>query len=225
MGGIGYILRIWDKTEAPKIEMFSKFQWASFQLLFKYRLEVLQIALTTGLSHITSVIPFVLLNTLMPIVDSSITIHDMMKFNTGLLILDLILIPIVGRLLERSSVIKIMAYAVAILGLTAPFLMAFLSSGGLLYSTLVRIWIVILGVIFLCPQHLFYQRLFTEGNQDKYFVVGMANALGAATIGKLTPALCMWLWHLTHNMVIIGLYVTLVASANLVLFYFQYRKK
>jgi MFS family permease len=225
MGGIGYVLRIWGKVESPKIDMFKKFEWASFQLLVRYRLEVLQVALTTGLSHITSVIPFVILNTLMPIVDSTITMHDMMKFNTGLLIFDLILIPIAGRLLERYSMMKIMTYSLVVLGVTAPLLMALLADGGLVYSTFVRLWIVVLGVIFLCPQHLYYQRLFDDENRDKYFVVGMANAIGAATIGKLTPALCMWFWHLTHNMVIIGFYVTVVAAANLILFYFQYRKR
>lgn len=214
-GVVGYLIRLWGKAQRSKEHIFEEFQMASLRLLWIHRLAVVRVALTTGLSHITSAIPFVLMNTLMPLVNSGIGIGDMMAYNTALLILDLALIPLFGRWMEGRNVRRMMMVSCALLGATAPFVLALLEGASLATITAARAWIVVLGVLFLCPQHLYYQSLFKGQTADKYFVVGMANALGAATIGRLTPALCLWLWHTTHALVSIGLYVSLVAFATL----------
>lgn len=214
-GVVGYVIRLLGKSKREKDVVFTRFERASLRLLWVHRLAVARVAVTTGLSHITSAIPFVLLNTLMPLVNPKIHVADMMAYNTLLLVIDLALIPLFGRWMEGRDTLKIMKVSCAILGVTAPFALGLLEGAPLSTITAVRLWIVVLGVLFLCPQHLYYQGLFRNQVQDKYFIVGMANALGAATIGRLTPALCLWLWHATDSLVSIGIYISLVAFLTL----------
>ena len=81
-----------------------------------------------------------------------------------------------------------------------------------------RIWIVFLGVIFMCPQNLYYKKLF-EHSKEQYVLVGMANALGAGIIGRTVPAFSMWLWYMTQSMWSIAGYVLSVAAITWWLIY------
>jgi MFS family permease len=172
----------------------------------------LQITLTTGMSHITYIIPFVLLNNLMPEI-SKVTFADMMSFNTALLILDMLMIPVVGRFLERYEPQKIILISLIVMLLSIPLMMLFLQDSNIYYIIFFRIWVVFWGVVFMCPQNIYYKSLFPHNS--KYLVVGLANAIGSATIGKGSTPFALYCWHVSSNMTLVALYFGLIIFMNI----------
>ena len=61
----------------------------------------------------------------------------------------------------------------------------------------------------MCPQNLYYKKLF-ENTKEQYMLVGMANALGAGIIGRTVPALSMWLWYMSESIWVIAGYVVVI---------------
>ncbi len=174
----------------------------------------LRIVLATGMSHVTYLIPFVLLNNLMPEI-SQVKIADMMSVNTFLLILDMLMIPMVGKFLQKYEPQNIMLAVLLVMFYSIPIMMLFLPGAGFAYIIFFRIWVVFLGVIFMCPQNIYYNNLFPSNS--KYLIVGLANAVGAATIGKISTPIALYFWHIRGNMKLIALYFGLIIFANILI--------
>jgi MFS family permease len=190
-GLVGVYLR-WKKL--PQKLLQTKEKSNSMKLLWKDRLGILKIAFATNVSHLTYGIPFVFLNTFVPLV-TAITLEQMMILNTVFLGLDMALIPLFGKYLKRFSVKKVLFWSSALLTLTSIPLFCFLGNASLIYVTFIRCWVVMLGLVYLCPLNVWYLDQF-EG-QKKYLLIGMGNALSAGTVGRLTTATCLFLWHET----------------------------
>jgi hypothetical protein len=88
----------------------------------------------------------------------------------------------------------------------------FIPGSTIVFITFVRFWIIILGVLFLCPLNAWYKNIFTSS--DQYLIVGLGNALGAGTIGHLTPAICLSIWYLTNNSLYVGFYIATIAIST-----------
>ena len=155
------------------------------------------------------------MNSLMPLI-ADVTITEMMELNTILLILDMLMIFAIGPILSRFNYITIIRKSAIAITLSIPILIIFLPESNIWYISFVRIWIVLLGVIFMCPQNLYYKKLF-ENTKEQYLLVGMANALGAGVIGKTIPAISMLLWYMTESMWAIAGYVGSVGFCVLLL--------
>ena len=136
----------------------------------------------------------------------------MMVLNTGLLVFDMLFIPILGKLTMRYSMYTVMVCAAGILATTIVPLFMFLSQASLAYVTCVRVWIVFWGLVFLCPLHFWFNSLFRSC--DKYFLVGMGNALGTATLGHMTTPICLWLWYVSGVSYVPALYVAAIMGAT-----------
>jgi MFS family permease len=210
---IAYILRISDSTNHNKL-LFKK---QTFELKLKqYIVPISAIAFSTGLSHITYAIPCIVMNSLIPLI-CDITLAEMMELNTVLLGVDMILIFVCGHILRKIHYNYIMIFSSLILMITVPILFVFLPDSDLWYITFVRIWIIFLGVIFMCPQNLYYFNIMnlsldTKNNKNnQYLVAGIANALGAGIIGRTVPALSMWIWYITDNVTYIAAYIAIIA--------------
>jgi hypothetical protein len=190
---------------------FNAYQPKFLGRLWEQKLIVLKVAFTTGLSHVTSVFPFTILNSLVPLI-SEISLTTMMAFNTALLIFDLILIPLIGRFLESFHTLKVLRFSSCLLAITLPILFLYMDYCiSISYISIVRAIIVILGVMFLCPQHFYYKEICKNASNDSYLLVGIGNALGAAVIGKLTPVIVLWLFHVTQKLVVLGIYGSFIA--------------
>ena len=216
IGIIAYILRsyandkILSKTNSESsTEGYEKTLSSLPKELYLNIYKSFAIAFSTGLSHITYSIPCVVMNSLIPFI-TDITIETMMGLNTLLLILDMILIFTIGPIIKKFNYLKIIIYSAICITITVPMLFAYLPGSGVWYVSFVRIWIVILGVIFMCPQNLFYKKLF-EDSDNKYLIIGLSNAVGAATIGRLTPAFTLWLWYMTGGVGMISIYIGTIA--------------
>ncbi|MFM8454998.1 MAG: hypothetical protein ACKOAD_08640 [Gammaproteobacteria bacterium] len=178
------------------------------QNILQYKRPFVKIALTTGLSHLTALLPFSIFNIIVPMMVTGISVETMVFFNTCLLFLDLLLIPVLGRCLINYSPSKITQIAAVSLGLSLPILFFYIDAGSsVFYITFVRFWIVFLGVVFLCPQHLYYKNLFSKQTEsDQYITVGLGNAIGSALFGKLSPLIMFGIYQQTQSLFYIGLY-------------------
>ena len=194
-------------------DKFAGFDLPVLKSLWQEKLNVLRVALTTGISHITYAIPFIVLNSLMPLI-SNITFETMMHINTFLLVFDTILVMVIGPFLKPYSTQAIMRTSLVMLCFSAPMI-GFLSNASLIFVTFVRVWIVFWGVVFATPMNLYYKQLFGN-NPNQYFFTGMANAFGASIIGKCTPALCFSLFHTTQMSASISLYILLAFVLGIV---------
>jgi MFS family permease len=212
-GFVGYFLRYYtfDSSEEIKTDLFAGYNVSSLWLLWSNRGNIMRVATATCFSHLTYAVPFVFMNNFVPLI-TSITLRTMMVLNTSLLVFDMLFIPILGQLTKRYNPYRVMVCAAAILAITIVPLFALLSHASLAYVTFVRVWIVFWGLVFLCPLHFWFNSLFKSS--DKYFLVGMGNALGTATLGHMTTPICLWLWYISGASYVPALYVAVVMGAT-----------
>lgn len=168
---------------------------------------VFRVAIATVFSHMTYSIPFVFMNSFVPLV-TDISLSTMMTYNTALLVFDMVLIPYVGRVTLRYHAQHVMTFSSLLLACTIIPLFYFLPGSSLWYILCMRVWIVMLGVIFLCPLNFWSKKLFDSASS--YFLVGMGNALGAATLGHATTPLCLWLWYVTGCVYAPAIYLAVI---------------
>lgn len=212
-GLVGYILRCYSNPiENTKEQLFNYYKPSSLKSIWQHKTNIICIAITTAFSYITYTIPFIFMNGFVPLI-SDIPLQTMLFLNTFLLIFDMLLIFFTGRLLIRYAAHKVMILSSLILACTVVPLFYGLENASLLYITCVRCWIVILGVIFLCPLNYWYKQIFTT--PDKYLLLGIGNALGTATIGHMTPAICFCLWHRIGSTVSVGVFIMFIAACTI----------
>ncbi|HJD58625.1 MAG TPA: MFS transporter [Rickettsia endosymbiont of Ceroptres masudai] len=176
------------------------------------KLSILRISFVVGFSYMTYIVPFVFMNSFIPLI-TDISIETMMKFNTEFLIFDMIMIPIIGHLTKKFHYLQILRGTLIIMSLSIIPLWLFLNNYSIWYVNFVRIWIIILGVGFLAPLNCWLNDLFKTA--DKYMLVGIGSSIGAALIGRLTPSICLMLWHVTGSSLSIAVYIAVISMVTL----------
>lgn len=174
------------------------------------RTTFLSIAITTGLSYITYAIPFVFMNSFVPLI-TTISLESMMALNTALLVIDMFLIYFVGHITVNYTPKRLMGFATMTLAVSILPLFYFLPGSTLGYVTLVRIWIVFWGIVFLCPLNVWLKSLCSP--LDQYFLIGMGSTVGTALMGRQATPLCLWLWYQWQSPLGPALYILLIALA------------
>jgi MFS family permease len=213
-GFVGYFLRYYafESREIKQSNVFGAYKVSSLWLLWSNRGNIIRVAVATCFSHITYAVPFVFMNNFVPLI-TTISLSTMMVLNTGLLVFDMICIPVIGRFTMHYSMYKVMISAASILTITVVPLFVFLPHASLTYVTGMRIWIVFWGLVFLCPLNFWFNSLFNAA--DKYFLVGMGNALGVATLGHMTTPICLWLWYISGISYVPAFYIMMIMSATI----------
>jgi MFS family permease len=213
VGLIGYFLRRYSISveEREGMKQFSSYRISSLKMLWVHRVNVSRVAICTSFSYITYAVPFVFMNSYVPLV-TSITLEAMMALNTILLVFDMVMIPIVGRFVSQFESRRVMIFSSTILALTIFPLLSALQDASFVYVTFVRFWIVFWGVVFLCPVNFWYKTLFNS--REQYLLIGMGNAIGAGTLGKMSSAICLGLWYTTGSMALSATYVVGVMLAT-----------
>lgn len=160
-GMLGYLLRrntLDDQTFAnTQSDHFNLLQlvssgFLSIRTLWLHRGNVLRVGLVTTFSYITYVVSFIFMNSFVPLI-TPISLETMMALNTALVILDMVMIPVIGRLLQRFEGSQVMIWVSLILAGTVVPLFNGLPDSSIVYVTGVRIWVVSCGVVFLCPMN------------------------------------------------------------------------
>ncbi len=137
---------------------------------------------------VTYSVPFLLLNTLFPLVNPSVTVKEMMAWNTGLLALDGFLLPLVGRVLEpvlkkytpETLMRGCLLQVAAALGLGFP-LLPHMSLNAVLG---LRLAVILPGLVWTVLLSL---RMAAVRNRYGYAVIGLGSNLGTELLGRSIP--------------------------------------
>ncbi len=167
------------------------------------------------MSNITYTIPFILFNTLIPIVNPSISLDKMMEFNTYLLVFDLFVGVIFSKLQYKAGHIKVIIFCYLILSFLLPFLLPILSKANFITITAIRILIIALGMIACVAQNILFKSI-----SNNYAVIGNTIAISDALLGKAMPAICMAIYNFTQSLLAIGL---CISCCSLLCIFFIYK--
>ncbi|MBI2707853.1 MAG: MFS transporter [Proteobacteria bacterium] len=205
-GLVGYLLRRYSSSPT-ETKVFDSYQLSSLVSLWRNRTNILCVAMGTGFGHMTGTLPFVFMNSFVPLI-TTISFETMMILNTGLLAFDMLLIPLLGRFTLRYEGVKVMVFASMVLTISIIPLFVFLPDASLGYVVFVRVWIVFWGVAFMCPMNFWFKGLFSSS--ERYLLVGMGGALGATTLGRMTTPLCLWIWYASGVSFAPAVYVAII---------------
>jgi MFS family permease len=182
----------------------------NYQLLWHYKVDIVRIALVTGFSYLTYMVPFALLVAFVPLVNPMITMQEMMAASMPLLIIDTLAIPIVGKLVRGYNTFLVMVTSAVGVALALFPLFYLLSTASLWTIIMARLAIIMLGIIYLCPLSWWYSKQCLDEN--KYLVVGAGTALGSALGRGITPA-CLLLWRMTKTWYVLPFFLLIFVVA------------
>lgn len=169
---------------------------------------ILTVVFAGGLYYITYDLSFIFMNTFVPLI-TNISRETMMRWNTTLLLFDIILFIPMGYFVWNYDVGRIKRFAALTLALPTIPLFYFMQDASLFYVLFVRFWIVTWGIVFSCVMNVQLLSLFPH--KSKYLWIGLGSAAGTALLGRSTSALCLWGWYKTHLSAVPGIYLCTVA--------------
>lgn len=195
---IGYYLRknakdFKDVDLKEKLDLYDRF---GLKTLMAHKAQILRIFMVNGVSHLTYVIPFITMNHLVPLM-TDIDAKTMMAINSFMLVFDMLAIAFIGKMTSKINSSFLMTLSSLMLAATIVPAWYLLPGSGIIYVTLLRFWVVIWGLVFLCPLNLWsYNQILGD---EKYIIVGIGSTLSASIIGKMTPAICLALYYGVGN--------------------------
>ncbi|MFP3034659.1 MAG: MFS transporter [Candidatus Tisiphia sp.] len=207
-GIVGIYLRRYSNTSQRAIEQKS----STSNVILNNKCNILRVSIVSGFSYMTYVIPFVVMNSFVPLI-TSISLEAMMSVNTILLIIDVAMIPLVGHFIKKYHPVDVMIVSTSILFISIVPLWLYITDASVWYINFVRLWIITLGVTFACPLNYWLNSLFLSS--DKYMLVSIGDALGTSIFGRSTPAVCIALWHFTGSSIAIGVYIAMITLVTI----------
>ena len=78
------------------------------KIVIKYRFIIFQIILVSSVSYMTFSVPFIFLNKFIPLL-TDITLTQMMGYNSIMMLLDILLLPVAGHIAQKYNIAKWMA--------------------------------------------------------------------------------------------------------------------
>ncbi|MBX9889881.1 MAG: MFS transporter [Amoebophilaceae bacterium] len=176
--------------------------------LWKERRAIIRIAIVTGFSYVTYSIPFVFMNSFVPLV-TNLSYASMMQQNTPLMIMDLCLLSVLGKVLPKYNHNNIMALASGLIVVSIIPLFIGLQGASMVYITLLRCWLFVLGVIFCSSLTVWCKEQVAPHNS--YLTIGLATVLGGSLLGKSAPAICLALFYGSNDLLFPALYIAVLA--------------
>jgi MHS family proline/betaine transporter-like MFS transporter len=208
-GCMGLYLRtqVWQETHF-QVQPKAPSTVESFRILYEKKKLLLRIIAVSSFSYLTYSIPFVLMNSFLPLV-SDVSLQEVMLMNTALLLVDMIACPLLGKLADRFTLTRVMKTAALALTFTLIPLFFAMQAGTAMEIMGIRIWIIGWGLVFLSPLYGWFSQVITT--QDRYLLKGVGYQLGSEVFGRSLPAVCICIWYQTHSFFLVGLYPTVLA--------------
>ncbi len=169
---------------------------------------LLHTTLTTGIGYITYTLAFVVMNGLL-VMSYPDQAGFFMSVNTGLLVLDMILMLALGRILQHRSPTAVMVQAVAGLLFTVGAGFIFLTLENMPLFFILRILIVFWGVAYSCVLGV-HQKDYLKNFQNPYLLQGLGGTLGSGLFGKVLPSLCFWIYGKIESFFLMGFLVSAI---------------
>lgn len=190
-------------------------------ILKKRKKDLFRISVVSSLSYVTYAIPFVFMNVFVVQV-TSLTLRDTLRFNTLLLVLDMCLLPLFGKISDSVGVQRTMMFMALLLAITAIPLFVIIPYCNIEGIGLIRIWIVLCGLGISASLHAWFLQTFK--GRETYLLTGVGYALGSELLGRSTPAICLGLWHLTGWVVAPAFYIVMISVATILVLRIPFSK-
>lgn len=208
----GYILRASSAEEELEVKKVaaprSFYDFSGFSIIWRNKFVLIKIAVIYGFSYVTYSMPFIVMDNLLPYITSH-TKYELMAGNNILLILDMVLLPVIGIFLVKYPSHRILVSSASLLALTIIPIFNTLGQASGSYIFLVKLWIVVIGVAFAGQINVWLNGLISK--TEKYLLTGMGSSIGSAAIGKLTPVICLFLYHKTGSLTSIAIYIAVIS--------------
>ncbi|CRX39369.1 MFS transporter [Estrella lausannensis] len=213
----GLILRfsIPAEDEIPKKEAKAPCFKESMHALVSHRKELIMIALASGFSYSTYTVALVMINGFIPIV-SPISYTSIMKMNSALLILDLVLLPLSGLLASKFSKEKMMMASVLAATFLGVPLFMLLEGASYMLIVFIRVLFVVIGVFFSANFHSWSQHLVPKTNRG--IIISFGYSLGSQLLGAPPASLSLWLYSKTQSLAFASGYWVILAFFCLIAF-------
>jgi MFS family permease len=183
----GLSLRLREKEVKEPILVSSLFSG-----LLENKKSFISIILASGFSYTTYALPFVLMNSYVPLV-TSISKAEVMTLNTALLVVDLFLLPCFGYLAMRFGKERVMFFGAFCSALSAVPLFYLLGSSSTFGTVVfVRLVLVFFGVAFAAPYHAWAMEQVPK--EVRYTVLSFGHSLGTQLIGAPATSICLFLY-------------------------------
>ena len=180
------------------------------KIFIKHRLTILRIILVSSLSYMTFAVPFVFLNKFIPIL-TDVTLTQMMGYNSVIMGLDILLLPVLGHIVQKYNIAKWMGYMTLLLGISAIPAFYMLDKVPFYGIIGIKLWFVIVGLAISAPLRAWLFGLINTG--ERYMITGFGYAVGMSVLGGQTTTICWILWRGTHNIVAPACYVAALSFA------------
>jgi MHS family proline/betaine transporter-like MFS transporter len=138
--------------------------------------------------------------------DKSLLPHQSMFVNTGMMLLWIVSLPLMGYLSDKIGIKRLMQYgSMAIIVVAIPLFLSMHQDISVTKVAIVMYTLAILHASFVGPSGAFLAYLFPP--QERYTGVGLGMALGTALSGAITPLIIYLLMQLTDNGIGAALYL------------------
>lgn len=190
---------------SPKIDF-------PFNDLIKSWSLIIRLALISSFSYITYVIPFVFLNSFVPLI-SSITKNEMLALNTAFLFLDAILCPFLGRLSDQFCAKQFMTWMLILFILFTIPAFLLIPHVSLIGIAFIRLVFIFIGLGFLVPLTGWGAQQIPQ--HSGYMINGIAYNLGSEILGRTFPTVCLFIWYESKSLIFIAIYPVALAFISL----------
>lgn len=204
-GIIGLALRYisfdYAKPEKQKYEPIRK-------IVNLHKGNIIKVIFISSFSYMTYAVPFVFFNKFVPLF-TEVTLSEMMSYNSILLIIDMLLVPILGYAASNFNYTKWMMGCAILLGITALPCFYMLQGSSIVGISAIKLWIIIVGVAFVTPSRVWMFKLI--GGKERYMITGLGYAIGTEILGRQTTTICWTIWHYTENPTAPAYYIILLS--------------
>ncbi len=218
--GIYLRLKGTESREFVQVAHQPKTRWV--ETVREHRKALGAIVVASGFTYTTYALSVTLMNGYVPLV-TSLTKTEVMKLNTFLLVVDMLLLPLFGWVAERFGKEKLMFVAAVCAAVTAVPLFSLLDHSSWAAVTAIRLVIITLGVAFAAPYHAW--TLEQVPAASRYTILSLGRTLGSQLIGAPTAALCLWMYKQTGWCFSPGMYLAVIGGAASYVIYRQWRQR
>jgi MFS family permease len=200
-----------DFTSKPKVK-----HEPIRKIVSLHKTNILRIIFISSFSYMTYSVPFVFFNKFVPLF-TEVTLTEMMSYNSILLVLDMLMVPIFGYIAQNFNYTKWMMICAIILGITAVPAFYLLGQSSLVGITAIKCWIIVLGIAFVTPSKVWMFNLI--GGKERYLITGLGYAIGTEILGRQTTTICWTIWHYTESVTAPAYYIVVLSIMVVVSLY------
>lgn len=214
-GIINLILRYYINRDIYTSEAYKKIDLAKPEKINwrkNYRV-MLKIIIVNGANYLNFVIPFVIFNSLVPLF-TQFKMAEMLKMNSILLVLDVILLPVFGLIGNKIGAKRLMIISSLAMTLFIVPLFYLLPFASLLGVALIRIAIVIMGIGFSAPSYVWFYSLYKDNN--RYLITGISYVIGAQLLNRTAAPICFALFNQYNSPIAPAIYIAFVSFTAMI---------